>query len=285
MVYSPGDACKRCQTPLEVSRSIFLRDEVSSFVTVLGASGAGKTVYLGLLLDMLSRGHGNLTGVPNGAFSVAVQQHTVAALEHRRFPEKTPNEADQWNWVHCETRDSRKPKTCVDLITPDLAGEAIAMEVENPGSNFTVASCLRSAGGIILLLDSQRVRDHGRGEDMFGIKVLTYLANIHQERRQPAKNKKQPPLFEIPLAIVFTKSDNCPEATESPREFIATNMPGTTQICRQKFARRSLFAASVVGSTMTTYDPTGASVEIPLHVQPHGIVEPFQWVMNSLNEK
>ena len=166
-----GGYCGFCYVPLEVSRSVESRGEPAKFISVLGASGAGKTVYLGFLLDILTKGTRDLRGLPNGAFSVAVQQQTITALQHRRFPEKTPSESDSWQWVHCEITQKKKPKEFFDLVTPDFAGEAIAMEIERPKSYPTIRTVARKSEALLILFDSQRVRDAGRDEDFFGMKL------------------------------------------------------------------------------------------------------------------
>ena len=46
-----GDACGTCHAPAAVIESLIYRECVPKFVGVLGPSGVGKTVYLGMLLD------------------------------------------------------------------------------------------------------------------------------------------------------------------------------------------------------------------------------------------
>ena len=53
-------------------------------IAVFGASGVGKTVYLGMLMDMLSRQTERLQLLARGAFSITLQQTTVAALSRVR---------------------------------------------------------------------------------------------------------------------------------------------------------------------------------------------------------
>ena len=77
--------CNHCRIPLVVSQSSEDRGIRPGIIPVLGGSGAGKTVYIGMLLDILSKRSHSITGQPNNAFSVAVQQRTVASLERRRF--------------------------------------------------------------------------------------------------------------------------------------------------------------------------------------------------------
>ena len=48
--------CPECLTPASLSRTVATRVGKQNFISVLGASNAGKTVYLGLLLDILSKG-------------------------------------------------------------------------------------------------------------------------------------------------------------------------------------------------------------------------------------
>ncbi len=279
VAYSNG-ACLNCFTPLELTRSVAERDNPCRHISILGQSSAGKTVYLGMMLDMLSRGHGRLRGVPNNAFSVNVQQQTISALENQRFPDKTPAEADQWNWVHCDVHNVKSPKRCVDVITPDLAGEAIAIEIENPGTFPTVREAVQKSSGVILLFDSEKVRDHGRSEDLFGIMSTTYLASLQMQKLRRRVRK-----LSVPLAILFTKADSCSQAMENPRRFATEHMPGTVQICKKKFSQHDFFAASVVGSSATVVQSNGAPMEIPLHIQPHGIMEPVEWVMKSMSKK
>src|SRR5690606_9302776 len=86
--------CGLCRAPMEISRTAEKRGAPVNFVSVMGASGAGKTVFIGMLLDILSKGSRGIQGLPNNSFSVSIQQHTISALESRRFPEKTPSEAE-----------------------------------------------------------------------------------------------------------------------------------------------------------------------------------------------
>ena len=275
-----GNSCSKCMTPLDVSRTVSERGKAGSIISVLGASGAGKTVYLGMLLDMLSKGWHDLQGLPNGAFSMAVQEQTIGALESRRFPEKTSSEPDRWNWVHCEATNDRRRKRSVDIITPDLAGEALALELDNANSNATIRALIDKSAGMILLFDSKRVRDAGRTEDLFGMKLLTYIASLHSRTKKERRRK-----IRIPISVVMTKSDECPEAMVDARGFVAENMPGMMRQCKQRFAFCSYFAASVVGSSIASTDQYGAEISIPLHIQPAGIVEPLEWIMSNLDRR
>jgi hypothetical protein len=252
------------------------RGTSSRFVSVLGASGAGKTVYLGLLLDLLSKGRANLKGIPNGSFSVAVQQNTITALEFRRFPEKTPSEADGWQWVHCEVTSSNQPKRPWDLITPDFAGEAISLEIEQPGTYPAIRSVVGQSGGVLLLCDAIAACASPLQEDIFALKLATYIQSSQDERKRITKRKVRQ--HDTPIAVVLTKCDQCPEVRDDPNQFAANNLPRLLQFCQRGFSKYRFFAASAVANCATLMDDYGCSSQIALHVEPRGIIEPLQWI-------
>lgn len=274
-----GKHCNKCHAPSELSRIVRGRGAPPRFVSVLGASGAGKTVYLGLLLDLLSKGRGAMRGVANGSFSVSVQHNTIGSLEHRQFPEKTPSEADDWQWVHCEVTSSSQPKKPWDLITPDFAGEAVSMEIEVPGSYPAIQSVVAQSAGVLLLCDAISACRGPLHEDIFALKLATYIQATQEEqcRRQGKKNAKPA----MPIAIVFTKCDQCPEVREDPERFAANNLPRLLQYCRRGFSNCRFFAASAVANCATLMDDFGCCSQVALHVEPRGIIEPLLWVTEA----
>ncbi|MEZ6138488.1 MAG: hypothetical protein R3C53_26700 [Pirellulaceae bacterium] len=270
------DYCGKCQTPVSLSQSVVAHGGGHTFISVLGASSAGKTVYLGLLLDILSKEPADFRGAAASAFSVGLQEHVVNELENRSFPEKTPAEADAWNWLHCKLTIAEKRSTrSVDLISPDFAGEAIAMEMQQPGLYPVVANVVRRSSGILILCDSVQVRDHGSGEDLFAMKLASYIAEQHSLYGKPKGKAGKGPS----LAIVFTKTDACPEAVEDPTAFAANNAPRLYEFCRQTFRHQQYFAAGIAGSTGVISDNRGAQMRVPFHIQPYGVLEPLRWTL------
>ncbi|MCP4193361.1 MAG: YcjX family protein [Planctomycetaceae bacterium] len=268
--------CGRCQAPLDLSRTAEKRGVPVNFVSVLGASGAGKTVFIGMLLDILSKGGRGIQGLPNNAFSVAIQQQTIGALENRRFPEKTASEAEGWQWVHCEVSNDKKRRNYLDVITPDFAGEAIATELEHPGTYVAIREVIRRSRAVLMLIDSMSVRDSGRDEDFFAMKLSSYIHNL---RSPSVSGRKQKPV-KFPLGIVLTKSDECREAMVNPEQFASDNMPGFGKFLSRNFSSYKFFASSVVGSSATYADHRGYFMPVPLHVEPRGITEPLEWIIN-----
>ncbi len=268
--------CPNCQTPICLSQSVALQGGGHSFVSVLGASNAGKTVYLGLLLDMLSKGPAEFRGVAASPFTVDLQEYVVRSLENRAFPEKTPAEADTWQWLHCKlTMSKDKSIRTADLISPDFAGEAIATEISRPGLYPVVEHVITRSGGILLLCDSLRVRDHGASEDLFATKTAAYIAERHELHDESAAKEGRGPA----VAVVFTKCDACPEAVQNPSNFASSNTRRLFDFCHQRFKRVEFFATGVAGSTGVLMDHRGWKTRIPFHIQPHGILEPLKWLL------
>ncbi len=277
--FEPYDEyCNKCQMPVSLSQSVAAQGGGHTFISILGASNAGKTVYLGLLLDILSKGPADFKGIAASAFAVELQEYVVNELERRSFPEKTPSEADAWQWMHYKLKIKEKKSTrTAHLISPDFAGEAIATEISRPGIYPAVAHVVSRSSGLLILCDSVRVRDHGASEDLFAMKLATYIAERHELYGEKCgKGGKGPS-----LAVVFTKCDACPEAVKSPNDFAANNTPRLHDFCLQTFGRIEFFAAGVTGSTGVITDTRGGQTCVPFHIQPHGVLEPLRWVLAS----
>lgn len=273
--------CRQCSAPSALSYTASQSPDATNFVSVLGASNAGKTVYLGMLLDILSKEGGNISGAPTSTFSVNLQEHVITALERREFPEKTPSEPDMWNWVQCElTLREKRSVRRMELISPDLAGEAIAYEVQQTGTYPIIQQVVRRSSGVMILCDSIRVRAASSTDDLFAMKLAAYVAQLHglsqadQSQRKAASSPS--------VAIVFTKCDACPEAIENPKEFAANNMPRLVEFSRRTFSRHQYFAAGIAGNTAVLNESGKNPQRIPLHVEPRGIVEPLDWLVSQI---
>lgn len=267
-----GTVCVKCRVPLVVSQSSKDRGVAPRFIPVLGGSGAGKTVYLGMLLDILGKQTQGLTGQPNNAFSVSVQQQAIASLERRRFPEKTVCESEEWDWIHCEVRSTERKFKPVDLVAPDLAGESMAMELDHPNSFPVVTTCVSKAFASIMLIDAVKAREYGTDEDLLATKIATYI--YCNAPRAGLVRKK----VEVPLAVVFTKTDLCPDAATDPRKFAKHNLPAFFTYAERNLPKHEFFSASAVGTVTKIADDYG-DYAVPLHVQPKGIIEPLEWIL------
>jgi hypothetical protein len=268
-----GDPCGGCYAPADVIESIAAAGRPPRFVGVLGPSGVGKTVYLGMLLDMLSRGDGGLHGMARGPFSLGLHRNLVLALEHQRFPGKTPNEPDRWQWVHCEVSAGRRGRA-FDIVTPDVAGEAVQAELERPKSNKIIRALIARCRGLVVLIDTLEVVGDGQGQELFAMQLISYLDALRTSRR----GRK----VDVPVALVFTKADLCEEAFRDPSRFARANAPGLARVCESRLRNFRFYGSAVAGSTARLVDPSGGEILVPLRVEPRGIIEPFAWLMTQV---
>jgi hypothetical protein len=268
-----GDPCGTCHAPAMVIESMLYRDCQPKFIGVLGPSGVGKTVYLGMLLDMLSRGAGGLHGTAKGPFSLALHRNLILALERQRFPEKTPSEADRWDWVHCEITAGRRGPV-FDIVTPDVAGEAVMTELEQPKSNRTIRSLINRCAGLVVLADMMQVVADGQSQELFAMQLISYLDTLRPPRRR-AK-------LDVPVAIVFTKADLYEGSILDPNAFASANAPGLFRLCESRLKRYRFYCSGVAGSTGKLVDRDGFETLVPLRVEPRGIVEPFAWMLEQI---
>lgn len=273
---SDAEYCHCCLAPMALTHQANSQDVHPRMVAIIGPSGVGKTVYLGMLMDMLSRQVEEMSVLARGAFSITLQQTTISALARCAFPRKTPNEPDHWNWVHCQIRRPGHGKD-MELLMPDMAGEAILEEVDHPHSYRIIGHFLQKSAGAIVLIDAMQLKEGGREQDFFSMKLLNYLSELETDPRHGWKRR--------PLALILTKADCCEECRDDPADFARCHATGLWQQCQERFACHRFFAASVSGSCLTCETITEGRLHFPLRVEPHGIVEPFQWMVEKLEEK
>jgi hypothetical protein len=269
-----SELCRHCQAPMALTHQTGNVKNLPGLIATLGADGAGKTVYLGMLLDMLSHGAGSLQALARGAFSITLQQIVSAALARCEFPEKTPSEPDCWNWVHCQLSVAGRHRP-TEVIMPDIAGDALAEEVDHPNTFPVVRQSLAKASGLLILIDSTEIEEGDRFQDCFVMKILSYLSELESK---PKLKRRRP----RPVALVFTKTDQCPECFENPAIYARERTPGLWQHCQRRFAKHRFFASSVAGACGDRELPDGSRVKVPLRIEPHGIVEPFTWLIGQM---
>ncbi len=267
-----AEFCRHCQAPMALAQQALQQNIVPQMVAVMGSTGSGKTVYLGMLTDMLSRFSGELQLLARGAFSVTLQQATAGALSQGEFPLKTPNEPDRWNWVHSQILVQRKNQR-VELIMPDLAGEALMEEVEHPNSYPVIRAFLAKCAGVLVLIDIERLVDGDDNQDYFGMKMISYLHEMNPDSKKGWGAR--------PVSFVFTKADQCDGCFADPVAFAKHRTPGLWKQCQQRLRRYRFFASSVAGVCMFEVSREGR-YRVPLRVEPRGITEPFVWLIHQL---
>ncbi|HEX3998855.1 MAG TPA: hypothetical protein VHX65_09920 [Pirellulales bacterium] len=268
-----AERCRRCAAPMALTHQSKTQKTPPRMMAVLGTSGVGKTVYLGMLLDMLSRRPERLQILSRGAFSVTLQQSVIGALARGQFPGKTPSEAERWNWVHCQLRTAAHREQ-IELIMPDMAGEAMLEEVDHPHMHVGIRRFLQTCAGAVLLVDAAEMDDGSPEQDHFAMKVLSYLNELQDEGQMAWSGR--------PVAVVLSKADQCESCFEDPADFAHKRAAGLWRHCVERFPRHRFFAAGVAGACATVEIRRGNQIVVPLRIEPRGIVEPFEWLVQQI---
>lgn len=266
--------CASCGAPMALIQEAVVQDRDPCIVTVVGDSNVGKTVYLGMLLDMLSNRADDFESVPKGAYSVNLQHSVVSHISMRMFPPKTAMEVDDWHWAYYQVRKRSRANDVYDLVMPDMAGEAIAAEVANPKTFQVVRALMEKSAGAVLLVDGALAAAGSPQPDFFALKLMSYLDGV-----MGSKSRKK---LTTPVAVVLSKGDYCPEVFDDPRAFAQSNLNRLWNMCESRFENYDFFATSVVGALAYGSDESDNVVSYPLHIAPRGVLEPFEWVLDKL---
>ena len=266
--------CGNCYAPMALIQEALAQERDPCIITVVGDSNVGKTVYLGMMLDMLSKRADDFDAVPKGAYSVNLQHTVISYLSSRQFPPKTAMEADQWHWAYYQIAKREQRSDIYDLVMPDMAGEAIAAEVAAPRTFTVIRSLLEKSSAAMLLVDAALAGAGSPQPDFFALKLMSYLDGVLATQSEDRKD--------TPIAVILSKADYFPECFDDPRAFAQTNLNRLWNICENRFANFEFFASSVVGSLGYGSDEYDNIIPYPLHVAPRGLLEPFQWILSKL---
>jgi hypothetical protein len=199
----------------------------------------------------------------------------MAALARREFPDKTPNEPDRWNWVHCQVRRAKQRRS-FELIVPDMAGEAILEEIDHPNSFRVIGSFLKRCAGAMILIDAVKLLQGGQEQEFFSMKLISYLAELDENKKKGWGNR--------PVAMILTKADQCDECSEDPEGYAKAHAGGLWQQCKERFRQHKFFATGVAGACGYRDTLDGGRLKVPLRIEPHGIIEPFEWLLQKAQQ-
>ncbi len=271
-----AERCQHCRAPLTFGQWRAESVEMVHRVGLLGAPGVGKTVYLAMLLDILGQQEAELQLLARGAFSLNLQAEVIPALARCEFPDRTPKLPELWNWVHCQVR-RRRDRRPWDLVIPDPAGEALVDSLEHPLNYPALTNLFRRADAAMLLIDAGQLSSGCRAEELLAVKLLSQLAELAPAHRSGK--------CRIPTAIILTKADQCEAAQVSPAGFLRTHAPTLWYHAERRLLRYAVFAVQIVGGCALRQLPHNGRVVVPLRVEPHGVLEPFTWLIDHLGRK
>jgi hypothetical protein len=131
-----------------------------------------------------------------------------------------------------------------------------------------------------VLADAEQLQSGDHSKDFVALKLLSLIAELSEEKPHSWRKRS---VERRPLALVLTKADKCDGLDENPREFVEAHAASLWNDCSSRFPRHNVFACSVAGSTAIR-ESFGGRQHVPLRIEPHGIIEPFGWLMTELDE-
>jgi hypothetical protein len=241
-------------------------------LAVVGGPGSGKTCFVGMLTDMLSRQTGGLQMLAHGAFSVSLQQQTMAALGKRRFPATTSTNPENWHWVHCDVQcpTRRRP---LELVLPDVSGVSIVDEIEAPQRLPAIRRLFTKSSAAIVLVETADLEGAEQESEFVAMKIIGEMLSVAAPKRKGWANR--------PVAIVFTKADRCDTVFDSPEDYARRYTASLYRQCHERLQCLRFFAVSVA-SVHVGVDGFGDRLTIPMRVEPRGVLEPFAWITEQL---
>ncbi|MEX2169755.1 MAG: hypothetical protein WD851_10620 [Pirellulales bacterium] len=275
-----AERCHGCSAPLALARQATKLRAKTHFIAVLGASGVGKTIYLGMLMDMLIRRVGALRATFRGPHSISLQQTTTTALASGWYPDRTSRNPEDWDWVQFQMYCGRK-KQAFELVLPDISGEALAEEVDHEGRYPAIRGLLARCSAVVVLADAERLQAGDHADDFVTLKLMTLLSELTPRatgRIGRLKRRRE----KRPLALVLTKADTCQTCADNPTAFAENHATSLLHDCQSRFPNTRVFAGSVAGASVW-HDVGGRRRQAPLRIEPHGVVEPFGWLLTQLS--
>ena len=270
-----AELCRHCFAPMALAYQATSQKIHPRSLAVVGCCGSGKTVYLGMLIDMLSRHDENLQLLARGAFSIEVQQRAMASLARCEFPGKTPSDPSQWHWIHGQVL--RKKRRATELILPDMSGESILTEIDHPQTFPVIRAFLSKCSAAMILIDAPLAQAGDSDEDFHTMKLVSYLCELKTNKTVAAWNRR-------PVAFVFTKADECDDCFADAAAFAARHTPGLVQQAKKRLGNHRFFSVGVAGGVAIRKEHHFRT-KVPLRIEPRGVLEPFQWLLEQLDGK
>ncbi len=262
-----SERCRHCGAPNALARHAVSEKQRPKLVAALGAESTGKSTYLGMLIELLSRPTDDMKINARGVFSIGIQQETMSAFRHNRFPKPTSANSADWNWLHCQVQARRRKWN--EIIMPDLSGKAVHDELNDDVPFPVVQSLLHKSEGAILFVDAAQIATGRHDQDFFTMKVINFMCGMKGDPRNAWPNR--------PVAIVCSKADQQESCFDDPREFVREFAPQLWGLVTTRLKRYEFFAASVAGSCAYANE-LGKRNAVPLRIEPRGIIEPFKWL-------
>lgn len=247
-------------------------EPLALFITLLGVGRTGKTVYLGVLFDLLRRWKSKeIVFRPYGDETITMMTDIMNTLARCSWPSPTPH--DSVFPFRAQVRYSSAGRNRhYKIFIPDYAGDKTEHFVENEGEPLLHKSPffrqVVESDAVILVADgailsggtTQKIRIHENNL----MAAVSRLADVKGGRRGKIR---------APIAIVVTKADLYEESESAE---IWARLRRLVELCEETCERFEVFEVSSVGGV----DEVGDPLE---QFQPRHVVDPIMWLLVQLS--
>lgn len=283
--------CKFCHNPIPMGYGKY----PIKYISVIGISGAGKTVYLSKLIQYIRQYTANLDldATPSPSAEVFVEKNLIQ--ENNELPASTVVKHLEQPLSYNLKYDDNKNET---FVIYDIAGE----NCTNATELLKYGKFVTNSSGIILLIDPKK--ELGFGETVPVHSLDKVLVNINTLFGKGGLN-------DIPLAVCISKSDlmhntlsevfydrvttvgdrfNAEEYSSISRElseWFQSNARVTKNTLKRNYSTYNFFAFTTLGCATKTkliIDSDGNEYERDVPIQPPNpkrIEEPLYWLFKQ----
>lgn len=226
--------CPHCHNPLPLAD---YGKYPTFFISVVGITTCGKTVYLHQLLDNIASAMGH-TGYTVGVNNLATLDEYVA--QGKPLPGSTDNTVMRRPLAINMLQDNDAEQGFT-LVFYDIAGEncvesrdGVVTDAAVLDSRRGIGNFIARADGLMFLIDPKQIPGFAPGTpDMHSVQDVISVV----QRIRVSLNRDEPHWNNVPVAVVLTKTDEIKNTYQNPESlmFQFTGTEGGTGFGRQEF--------------------------------------------------
>lgn len=291
--------CPNCHNPLMGSYGLF----PTKFISVIGVTAAGKTVYLSQLCKTIrdSMARLGLTAQPTSRYAEDYLEENFVGMGHP-LPDSTPAERLLQPLCYDITYNYMnglgvREKNVNTIVFYDIAGENCTNEA---GMN-RFGRFIEHSDGILLLIPPQQFSANQDSEGVFYDNQPTAVLDTIYNTFQYRKN-----IQDVPLAVCISQGDRVAQAIlgakltdisylenkpnsvgrfnadeynkihEKIMEFLSRSQPALCTQLENQYDNYNYFLVSALGTGVSDEDHTPVGPTVPLR-----IMEPFTWLLTK----
>ena len=126
----------------------------------------------------------------------------------------------------------------------------------------------------MILVDAGPVGKRRSRSGLCDDEAAPYLTQLDEDPKTGWRNR--------PIALILSKADQCEACFDDPADYARRHAEGLWQHCREQFRDVKFFASGVAGACAYRQAHREDRRRIPLRIEPRGITEPFEWLIEKL---